>query len=77
MLSGRSLNESSHLLEREQYVFILYTSICSSYGFIVILDINVSVLMLIGISFNVKEASLFQGLVLRVAEIILIKDNSN
>lgn len=57
-------------------MFILYTSICSSYGFIVILDINVSVFMLIGINFNVKEV-FFQGLVLRVAEIILIKDDSH
>lgn len=32
--------------------------------------------MLIGININVKEA-LFQGLVLRVAEIILIKDDSH
>lgn len=36
----------------------------------VILDINFSVLMLIEVSFNLKEASLFQRLVLRVAEII-------
>lgn len=37
----------------------------------VTLDINFSVLnAVIRISFNVKEASLFQGLVLRVAEII-------
>lgn len=76
MLSGRSLDESSHIPEGEQCVFILYTSICSSYGFIVILDINVSVFMLIGINFNVKEV-FFQGLVLRVAEIILIKDDSH
>lgn len=52
------------LLEGEQYMFILHTSSWGSYVFI-ILDINLSVFMLI----RVKEASWFQGLLLRAAEI--------
>lgn len=55
------------LLEGEQYVFILYTSSWGSHVFVVILDINLSVFMLIRISS--KEAFWFQGLLLRATDI--------
>lgn len=43
------------LLEGEQHVLILRTSIWGSYNFMVILDINVSVLLFIWVSFNIKN----------------------
>lgn len=61
------------LLTVEQRVIILYASNGSSYVFMVILDINVSVLMLVGRTFSAKKAYLFQMFVLRIDEITLIK----
>lgn len=43
------------LLEGEQYVLILRTSVWGSYNFMVILDVNVSVLLFIWVSFNIKK----------------------
>lgn len=62
------------LLTGEECVIISYASNGGSYVFMVILDINLSVLMMAGLTFSAKEAYLFQMFILRINELALIKE---